>query len=250
VLQHISRGTWWACGKVLIERVLNLIPSQIWSRIFCSQIGSFSSTEGKSLRMQRIPTWGSESMFKCRLPLPPIILIITLPLGITELSVPTPQKYILCPCLSGKRPERSTQQYVEALNKETNSTFPNNSWIHWQHIMPSFQNKFNSKGYGLLSCNAMQFRESLTFWRNIWSQSSGSKSKLSKKKAQLSAFFYRFLAWFILQPWRRWWYVSLKYQALHEQHGVRMQKATLFIVITVRISNPTCLILFCSFRGY
>jgi hypothetical protein len=38
--------------------------------------------------------------------------------------------------------------------------------------------------YGLLACNAMYFRDSLMFQRNISPPSSGSESKPSKKPAE------------------------------------------------------------------
>jgi hypothetical protein len=55
--------------------------------------------------------------------------MITLSVGITEsiLSVSAPDKFILYPCPFGKRLKGPTEQYVEALNKETNITFQNNS---------------------------------------------------------------------------------------------------------------------------
>jgi hypothetical protein len=54
--------------------------------------------------------------------------MVTFSLGIIEstLLVSLSELYLMS-FLGVKRLERSAQQYVEALNKETNSTFPKNS---------------------------------------------------------------------------------------------------------------------------
>jgi hypothetical protein len=47
-----------------------------------------------------------------------------------------------------------------------------------------FQIQKSAVKCGLLGCNAMQFRDNLTFWSNTSPPSSGSMSKPSKKPAE------------------------------------------------------------------
>jgi hypothetical protein len=92
--------------------------------------------------------------------------------------------------------------------------------------------------YEILVCNAMHPREGLTFQRNVGTPSSGSKRKPSKKSTEvggkLSSFLARFIHW--LWRWRRC--VPQKFQAFFKQHSVTTQKTVLFVVSTVRTSNP------------
>jgi hypothetical protein len=67
-----------------------------------------------------------------------------------------------------------------------------------------------------MGCDTTQFKESPTFWGNMLLLSSGLKSKPSKKVLELGC--------------KSSWAVS-------ELHGVITQKAELFRVTTVRISN-------------
>jgi hypothetical protein len=55
---------------------------------------------------------------------------------------------------------------------------------------------------------------------------------------QLAACFCWFLAWLILQQWRRRQNVLLKCQAVSKLHGVTTQKAVLFMVTAMRNANP------------
>jgi hypothetical protein len=67
-------------------------------------------------------------------------------------------------------------------------------------MMPFFQIGFNCQKCGFLSCNVMQFRDSLTFWRTMSPQSSALKSKLGKKKVQLVSASAIFLIGLLFSP--------------------------------------------------
>jgi hypothetical protein len=57
--------------------------------------------------------------------------------------------------------------------------------------------------------------------------------------AEFTACFYCFLAWITLWPWRWRTYVPLKHWALCKLYGVTTQMTTVFILATMRTSNPT-----------
>jgi hypothetical protein len=94
-----------------------------------------------------------------------------------------------------------------------------------------------------------------TFWSNILHPSSGSNklSKISTWKQVASReadsillppAFMQYLA-LLIHPWRWGWHVSLKGQlTLNRLHRVISQKIVLFITTTVRISNPTYMIIY------
>jgi hypothetical protein len=53
-----------------------------------------------------------------------------------------------------------------------------------------------------------------------------------------------FFAWCTLQPWRWRWHVPLKcWLTFNRLHGIISQKTELFIITTVRTSNPTIYVL-------
>jgi hypothetical protein len=81
-------------------------------------------------------------------PMPMIVLMITLSLGVTEsiVFVPPPQKWILCLCLVGQRPGRSTQ---------TTSGGTRSTTLHIPSFMnPVTENYFVTFTSGALSIHA------------------------------------------------------------------------------------------------
>jgi hypothetical protein len=59
--------------------------------------------------------------------------------------------------------------------------------------------------------------------------------------AQLAAYYYCFLSWLTLRPWRWRWHVLPKRQFPSDLRvqDIKTQKAVLFMVTSVRTSNPT-----------
>jgi hypothetical protein len=58
-------------------------------------------------------------------------------------------------------------------------------------------------------------------------------------QAQLAACFCRLLAWLTLRSWKWMWYIASKYRVVSELQAVTTQKTVLFIITSVRSSNPT-----------
>lgn len=67
------------------------------------------------LECERYQLW---PMFTCRTPLLTMVLVVTLSSRIIQWMSPA-QKWIVCPCLHGQRPQTLTRPYVETL--ETNN---------------------------------------------------------------------------------------------------------------------------------
>jgi hypothetical protein len=66
----------------------------------------------KLLECQQCQLW---PMFTCRAPLLVMVLVVTLSSRMTQWVSPV-QKWIVCPCLNGPRPQVLTRPYVEALD--------------------------------------------------------------------------------------------------------------------------------------
>jgi hypothetical protein len=98
--------------------------------------------------------------------------------------------------------------------------------------------KLNHEEPYLLGYNAVSSVENQpTFRRNISPISSGGRIIQAKNQHETGS---RFLAWFILRPWKFRRYIPPKWKFIcNALHGVISRKVELFIPTAVRASNPT-----------